>query len=206
MLAQNYKRGFALERLKTVSEPKVKYDEGGFYINTISENVKVYFEDYYKFLEYSYDKCLAELHRVERELDSYGSDWVETRAFYVAYQTILQLVAKNIRSYYTDGSNFGVVMTPWCLGTVLLEKVESYRDRLKGGHISSDHIPENHFYVARYIDEIYKKVLLDLFDFPEEAFKMRWQYSELLKRYGRTLQNITGSLQTVMLMVKNYGI
>lgn len=206
MLAQNYKRGFDTDRLKTVAEPKVKYDDGGFYINTISENVKVYFDDYYSFLEDSYNSCLVELQRVEAELDTYGIDWAETRAFYLAYKIILQLVAKNIRSFYSDTSNFGVVMTPWCFGTVLLEKIESYTDRLKKGHIAEENMPENAYYVAKYIGEIYKKVLLDLFEFPEEAFKMRWQYSELLKRYGHTLKNITGSLQTIMMMVKSYGV
>ena len=51
MLAENYKRGFTEEKLKTVHEPRIKYDEGGFYIMTISENVKLYIEDFYSFLE-----------------------------------------------------------------------------------------------------------------------------------------------------------
>ena len=41
MLDDNYKRGFTEDKLKGTLEPKVKYDEGGFYILTISENVKV---------------------------------------------------------------------------------------------------------------------------------------------------------------------
>ena len=77
MLAQNYKRGFSTERLKVMTEPKVKYDEGGFYINTISENVKVYFEDYYEFLESSYDEVLRELKRIETERASYNEEWAE---------------------------------------------------------------------------------------------------------------------------------
>ena len=97
-------------------------------------------------------------------------------------------------------------MTPWCFGTVMLEKIETYRERLAKGQIPDDKLPANTYYVVRYIDEIHKRVLLDIFEFPPEAFKMRWQYSELLKRYSRTLQNITGSLQSVLMMVKSYGI
>lgn len=206
MLADNYKRGFTIEKLKTVPEPRIKYDEGGFYIMTISENVKVYIDDYYKFLEESYDKCMAELTRIERKLNGFGPEWTETAAFYAAARIILNIVARTIRSFYTDGTNFGVIMTPWCFGTVLLEKVEAYRDRLTKGQVADEQIPENPFYVVRYLDEVYKKTLLDLFEFPEEAFKMRWQYSELLKRYSTALRNITGSLQSVMMIIKSYGV
>ncbi len=206
MLADKYKRGFTEEKLKSTPEPKVKYDENGFYLMTISENVKIYFDDYYRFLEKGFEKCLREHKRVDREMNNLGTEWSETQAYYTAYKTILGLIAKTIRSFYTDGSNFGVIMTPWCFGTVMLEKVEAYRDRLAKGNISEENLPKNTYYVIRYLDEIYKKALLDLFEFPPEAFKMRWQYSELLKRYSRALQNITGSLQSVLMMVKNYGI
>lgn len=206
MLAQNYRRGFSEEKLKSMPEPRVKYDEGGFYIMTISENEKVYFGEFYSFLEQTYDKCMADLARIEQRLTEYSNEWTETVAYYSAARIILELVAKNIRSFYTDGSNFGVIMTPWCFGTVLLEKIEAYKDRLSKGQVADAKLPENSFYVLQYIDEIHKKTLLDLFEFPEEAFKMRWQYSELLKRYSHALQNITGSLQSVMMMVKSYGV
>lgn len=206
MLAENYKRGFTEEKLKTIPEPRIKYDQGGFYIMTISENVKVYIEDYYRFLETTYDKCMAELARIEKKMSDFGKDWTETTAYYTACRTILQLVAKSIRSFYTDGSNLGVIMTPWCFGTVTLEKVETYRDRLAKGQVAEEQLPDNHFYVIRYMDEIYKKTLLDLYEFPEEAFKMRWQYSELLKRYSKVLHNITGSLQSVIMILKSYAI
>lgn len=206
MLSDNYKRGFPDEKLKSIPEPRVKYDDGGFYIMTISENVKVYFDDYYEFLEAACDKCLGELDRVNVKIASLEATWNESRAYYAAYRVILQLMVKNIRSFYTDSSNFGVIMTPWCFGTVLLEKVETYRDRLAKGQVPEENLPENTYYVVRYLDEIYKKTLLDLLDFPEEAFKMRWQYSELLKRYSKVLQNITGSLQSVLMAVKSYGV
>ncbi|MEW5994715.1 MAG: hypothetical protein AB1744_09990, partial [Candidatus Zixiibacteriota bacterium] len=104
-----------------------------------------------------------------------------------------------------DGANLGVVMSPWCFGTVMLEKVETYRDRLSKGEISDSNVPDYPYYVVRYIDEIYKVTLLELFDFPEKAFQMRWQYSELLKRYSRMLTEITNSLQSVLTTIKNYG-
>lgn len=206
MLAGKYKRGFTEELLKSLNEPKVKSDAGGFYIMTVSENVKVYFEDYYNFLDKSFNKCLRELARIAQELNSLDEKYVESRSFYTAFQMILELVARNIRSFYTDNSNFGVVMTPWCFGTVILEKIETFRERLAKGQIPEDKQPQNAYYVIRYLDEIHKRILLDLFEFPQEAFKMRWQYSELLKRYSRVLQNITGSLQSVLMIVKSYGI
>ena len=51
MLLDGTKRGFPPERLDARNEPKIKCDRGGFYLYTINENVKVYFEDYYRFLE-----------------------------------------------------------------------------------------------------------------------------------------------------------
>jgi len=206
MLAENYRRGFTEEKLKVLNEPRVKYDTGGFYIMTISENVKVYFEDFYHFLEATYLKCMHELGRIEKKMNSLDSEWIETRAYFTAYHVILQLMAKTIRSFYTDSANFGVIMTPWCFGTVMLEKIEAHRDRLAKGQVSDGQLPENPYYVVRYMDEIYKRTLLNLFDFPEEAFRMRWQYSELLKRYSRVLNNITGSLQSVMTLIKSYGV
>ncbi|MBI5868418.1 MAG: hypothetical protein HZB43_09050 [candidate division Zixibacteria bacterium] len=39
-------RGFPPSRLANQSEPKVKKDGRGYFIMTLSENIKVYFEDY----------------------------------------------------------------------------------------------------------------------------------------------------------------
>ncbi|MCK5124853.1 MAG: hypothetical protein KAR42_01215 [candidate division Zixibacteria bacterium] len=202
----NYRRGFSEDKLKAMPEPRVKYDDGGFHIMTISENVKVYFDDYYAFLEGAYDNVMTELARVEERLTEYSNEWTETVAYYKAVKIVLELVAKNIRSFYTDGSNFGVVMTPWCFGTVILEKIEAYKDRLSKGQVADSSLPDDVYYVVKYIEETHRKVLLDVFDFPEEAFKMRWQYSELLKRYSKALNNIAGSLNSVMMMVKSYGV
>ncbi len=205
MLDDKYQRGFTLEKLKNNAEPKVHKDSGGYYISTLSENVKVYFDDYYLFLEKVYDRCQEEKAQLEQKLASTHRQCAETVSYYRAKIVIFDLAMKSARNFYVDGANFGVVMTPWCFGTVILEKVEVYRERLAKGEINDPNIPEFPYYVIKYIDEIYKKELLDLFDFPEEAFKIRWQYSELLKRYSKVLSNITQSLNAVLLTIKNYG-
>lgn len=205
MLEGKFQRGFTLEKLKNSQEPKVHCDSDGFFIYTLSENVKVYFEDYYLFLENVYDKCLSELDDLESKLDLTANEQSETVAFYTAKKIIIDLVMRTARNFYMDGSSFGVVMTPWCFGTVILEKVELYRERLAKGDVTEQNLPEYPYYVIKYIDEIYRATLLGLFDFPEEAFKMRWQYSELLKRYSKTLGNITKSLSAVLMTIKNYG-
>ncbi len=205
MLDEKYQRGFTLEKLKSCAEPKVHKDAGGYYIYTLSENVKVYFDDYYLFLEKVYEKCRDEKAQIDEKLAGTQRQCAETVSYYRARTVILDLTMKSARNFYIDGSNFGIIMTPWCFGTVVLEKIEVYRERLAKGEINDPNIPEFPYYVIKYIDEIYKKTLLDTFDFPEEAFKMRWQYSELLKRYSKVLSNITQSLNSVLLTIKNYG-
>lgn len=205
MLEDKYQRGFTLERLDSVSEPKVHSDDEGFYIFTLSENVKVYFDDYYNFLRNVYRRCQQELTAIDEKLELTPDDKCETVSFYRAKKIIIEIVFKTVKSFYTDDSTFGVIMTPWCFGTVLLEKVEIYRERLAKGEINEQEIPEFPYYVIKYIDEIHRKTLLEIFDFPEEAFKMRWQYSELLKRYSKVLTNITKSLNSVLTTIKTYG-
>jgi len=205
MLDNKFKQGFHKERLDTVKEPKVQKDARGYFIYTLSENVKVYFDDFYQFLENVWEKCNRELAAINEKIDETDPSYTETLSFLRAKKIVIEQIKKSVLSFYTDGSNFGVVMTPWCFGTVVLEKTELYRERLARGDIQDPNIPEYPYYVIKYMDEIYKKTLLDVFDFPTDAFKMRWQYSELLKRYSKVLSNIAGSLNSVLLMVKNYG-
>lgn len=205
MLDNKFKRGFCNEQLENGAEPKVHKDSNGYYIFTLSENVKVYFDDYYQFLARVYERCQEELDSIDAKMSETPPAYVETLSYLRARKIILQITQKTARSFYTDGTNFGVIMTPWCFGTVILEKVEIYRERLARGDVDDSNIPEFAYYVIRYMDEIYKRVLLDIFDFPTDAFKMRWQYSELLKRYSKVLSNITTSLNSVLTMIKNYG-
>ena len=53
MIAVEMKRGFPESRFAKGVEPRVKRDDGGYYTYTLSENVKVYFDDFYSFLEQS---------------------------------------------------------------------------------------------------------------------------------------------------------
>jgi len=205
MLEGRYQRGFSDERLSNSTDPRVRRDENGFYTMSLSENTKVYFEDFYRFLELTYENATNQKNEVLLKLSNTPPTHEETIAYYRAKSVILDLVLRTARRFYCDGGNFGVVMTPWCFGTVILEKVEVYRERVSKGEISDPNIPEYPFYVIKYIEEIYKTTLLELFDFPENAFHMRWQYSELLKRYSKILTNITDSLNSVLKTVKNYG-
>jgi hypothetical protein len=172
---------------------------------SLSENSKVYFDDFYRFLELTFAKASGEKERLTELLDQTPVTHEESIAFYRAKLVVVDVLLRTVRRFYCDGGNFGVVMTPWCFGTVVLEKIEVYKERLSRGDVADENIPDYPYYVIRYIEEIYKTALLELFDFPENAFHMRWQYSELLKRYSRILTNITDSLQSVLTTVKNYG-
>ncbi len=205
VLDNRYQRGFSHERLAATKEPKVRQDDRGYYIMSLSENAKVYFEDYYEFLRTVYDRAHKEKERITGRIATTSKESSETLAYYRARSVILDLLMRTILRFYTDGSNLGVVMTPWCFGTVILEKVEVYRDRLSKGEVDDPNIPEYPYYVIKYMDEIYRVTLLEIFQFPEQAFQMRWQYSELLKRYSKVLTDITGSLQSVIRSVKNIG-
>ncbi len=203
MLEQKFHRGFSTERLETTQEPRIRQDERGFYTITLSERTKVYFDDFYGFLEATYDKAAAERREAAAKLAGVTNKQSETASFYRAKMVIIDLLMRTVRRFYTDGSNLGVVMTPWCFGTVVLEKVEVYRERLSKGEVNDPNIEDYPYYVVKYVDEIHKATLLELFDFPEKAFQMRWQYSELLKRYSKVLTDITGSLQSVIKSVRN---
>lgn len=205
MIATDKKRGFPAERFSKVVEPRVKSDDGGYYTYTLSENVKVYFDDYYSFLEQVQARAIADLTDVKAKVADLKPEQQELRSYLYAKKKIIETLLQALYDYYTEPNNFGVIMTPWCFGTVVLEKVEAFRDHLSEGNAEDDDLPEYTYYVVRYIDEIYRKTLLDLFEFPDKAFSMRWQYSELLKRYGKALTNISGSLQSVMMLVKSYG-
>lgn len=204
MLEGRYQRGFSQERIDNTNDPRIRQDEKGSYIMSLSESSKVYFDDYYRFMELTYDKTMREKIRVQFCLEETSNEYSESQAYYRAKLVIIDQLLKQIRRFYTDGSNLGVIMTPWCFGTVILEKMETYRGRLSRGEVNDPNIPDYPFYVINYINEIYKVALLDMFDFPEEAFRMRWQYSELLKKYSKILTNISSSLNSVMSSIRNY--
>lgn len=205
MIAKEMKRGFPTERFNHGVEPRVKKDDGGYFIYTLSENVKIYLEDYYGFLEQVEQRALTDLKDTRAKLADLTPQQIELTAYLTARKKVIQVLLRTLYDFYTEANNFGVVMTPWCFGTVVLEKVEAYRDRLSKGDVEEEDLTDYPFDVVRYIDEIHRKILLDTFQFPEKAFSMRWQYSELLKRYSKALTNISTSLQSVMMLVKSYG-
>ena len=205
MLDGRYRRGFSTDRLESKFEPKVKKDDLGFFVMSLSENAKVYFNDYYTFLEKTYDCAKKTRSELDEKISTTSSENSETLAYLRAKGVIVDLLMRTILRFYTDGSNLGIIMSPWCFGTVVLEKIEVYRDRIDKGDVEDSNVIEYPYYVTRYLDEIYKATLLELFDFPEEAFKMRWQYSELLKRYSGILSNITSQLQSVLASVRQLG-
>ena len=205
MLDNRFQKGFSVKTLAAMNDPRIKKDEHGYFIMSLSENSKVYFEDYYYFLELAFCRAEAEKSTLRAKIAATPSTHIETISYYRARAVIADQLTKAVIRFYTDSSTFGVVMTPWCFGTVVLEKIEVYRERISRGDVEDENIPEYPYYVIRYLDEIYRSTLLELFDFPESAFQMRWQYSELLKKYSKILTGITGSLQSVLNMIKSYG-
>ncbi len=203
-LSIGIKRGFSSEKLKKIKEPKVKKDEGGYYIYTVNEGVKVYFEDFYTFLEGIERRCLSELGSLREKMDRCDPRCEETGAYYCARKIIVEVVLKNVYGYYGDDSTLAVIMTPWCFGTVLLEKIENYKERLSRGELPDVNIPEYPYLVLRYIDEIYKKILLELLELPMEAFSIKWQYAELLKHFAKVLSNIHANLSNILSLVREH--
>jgi hypothetical protein len=203
-LSLGIKRGFSEEKLRKTSEPKVKKDAAGYYLHTVNEGVKVYFEDFYTFLEGVEGRSLRELKELKKKTERCDPKCEETRAYYYARKIIVEVVLKNVYGYYGDDSTFGVIQTPWCFGTVILEKIENYKERLSRGELPDVNLPESPYLVLRYIDEIYKNTVLDLFQLPQEAFSIKWQYTDLLKRFDGALSNACTNLANILALIKGY--
>ena len=105
MLEGRFQRGFSPERLETTTDPRIRRDDKGYFVMSLSENSKVYFEDFYRFLELTYAAALTEKDTVRRRLIETRISHSETVAFYRAKAVILDLLLKNIRRFYTDGAN-----------------------------------------------------------------------------------------------------
>jgi len=203
-LSLGIKRGFSEDKLRKTREPIVKKDTEGYYLHTVNEGAKVHFEDFYTFLEGVEQRSLRELKGLKEKIERCYEECEETRAYCYARKIIVEVVLKNVYGYYGDDSTFGVIMTPWCFGTVILEKIEIYKERLSRGELPDVNLPENPFLVLRYIDEIYKKTVLDLFDLPLEAFSIKWQYTDLLKRLGRVFSDACTNLADILARIKEY--
>jgi hypothetical protein len=173
MLTNGLEKGFTEYNLPLIKNPKVGRDKVGWYIYTFSENAKVYFDDFYRFLENTEIKALREIKDLEKKIGGSPESNQESLAYYRARKIIIEQALKHLYLCYADSKNLSSIMTPWCFGTVVLEKIEIYRDKISK---------------------------------PEKALSMRWQYSELLKRYSKVLSNVTSSLQSVLTMIKSQGM
>lgn len=202
MLTNGTTRGFTPQRLEELKDPKVGKDRRGYYIFTLSENVKVYFDDFYRFLERTEKRCVGELERLREKIESCPPEREETLAYLRAKKIIVERLLDSVYRHYRENTNLGFIMSAWCFGTVVLERVEIYRGKLSKGQVHDPNIPAYPYFVLRYIDEIYKVVLLDLLRFPEKAFSIRWQYTELLKRYSKVLSKVTTSLHSIISFFK----
>jgi len=205
MLSNGIKRGFPTDRFKKIKEPKVHKDEGGYYIFTLNENAKVYFEDFYAFLEEAEKRCLEEKEQLEEKMIKCDSQRVETLSYYRAREIIVDVILKNLYGFYGDSSSFAVVMTPWCFGTVMLEKIEHHKELIAKGEIECLEFSEDIYFVLKYMDEICKKTLLEMLDLPPEAFKVKWQYTDVLRRYTRLLGGMVSTLEAILTWVKAQG-
>ena len=205
MLTNGIKRGFPKERLKKIKEPKVHKDEGGYFILTINENTKIYFDDFYAFLEKAEKRCLAEKKRIQDKMIECDPHKMETLSYYRAKKILVDLILRSVYTFYGDSSSFAVIMSPWCFGTVILEKIEHYKELIAKGEINSPEISENPYFILKYMDEIFKKTLMEMLDLPAEAFKVKWQYTDLLKRYSKLLGGVITTLETILTWVKAQG-
>jgi hypothetical protein len=205
MLTNGIKRGFPKERLKKIKEPKIHKDEGGYFILTINENAKIYFDDFYAFLEKAEKRCLAEKKRIQEKMIECDPHKMETLSYYRAKKILVDLILRCVYTFYGDSSSFAVIMSPWCFGTVILEKIEHYKELIAKGEINSPEISENPYFILKYMDEIFKKTLMEMLDLPEKAFKVKWQYTDLLKRYSKLLGGVIITLETILTWVKAQG-
>jgi hypothetical protein len=203
-LSIGIKRGFTEEKLKRIREPKVKQDEGGYYIYTVNEGVKVYVEDFYSFLEGVEIACLNDLRSLKEKMLHCDLKCDETLAYYLARKIIAEVILKNVYGYYGDDSSLAVIMSPWCFGTVVLEKVATYKERLSQGEVPDVNLRESPYHVLRYVDEIHKKTTQELLGLPPEAFRYKWQYTELLKNFVKVFSGIRQNLTEILTLVNEY--
>jgi hypothetical protein len=196
------KRGFSTERLRKIKDPRVKRDQGGFYLHTVNENVKIYFEEFYAFLEKVEENCLDELRDLREKMLSCEKKMQETQAYYCARKIVVEIILKNVYGYYGEDSSFTVIMSPWCFGTVLLEKIINYKERLARGEIPDVNIKESPYQILRYVDEICKRTVLDMLSLPPQALQYKWQYTELLKNFTKVFSGIYENLTNILSVVR----
>ncbi|MCI0406196.1 MAG: hypothetical protein L0209_09040, partial [candidate division Zixibacteria bacterium] len=112
MLSNGIAPGFTPEKMRLLTDPRVGKDEGGTYILSVNENVKVHFSDYYRFLEQIELRCLEEKEALNAKLAATDPRMTETIAYYRARKVIVDVVLKTVYALYPESGNLAVVMSP----------------------------------------------------------------------------------------------
>jgi len=170
-------RGLSDELLENLADREIiGEDEGGFFLYTISEDAKVYFEEAYRFLEQSHQRCREYLAKLEEDM-ARGVEDAGTLRRLQAHREVTRLLLDFLEDYYTTANDLAAIMSPRCYATVFLEGI----DELDHTEIEDCTLP---LAVLDLIQEEAPDLILKLLDLPPEALSKRWQYVELARRLG----------------------
>ena len=184
MLTTGKERGLTKDKLATIFQNNIiAKDNNGFFLYTINENKKVYFEQFYRFLEKVEKKCQQELNTVREELDEVDKPGEEKRAYLLAKQAILIILLDRIEFHYTDKTNLESIVSEWCFGTMVYEIVRDVDALFEYNFTFEIDFGKKPALVTDKIEQICRKTLLDIFKFPDRAFDNMWQYMDLVNRF-----------------------
>jgi hypothetical protein len=170
-------RGLSDEVLENLADREViGEDEGGFFLYTFSEDVKVYFEDAYDFLEQSHQRCREYLAKLGEDM-ARGMEDAGTLRRLQARREVARLLLNFLEDYYTTANDLEAIMSSRCYATVFLEGIEE----LDHAEIKDRTLPLT---VLDLMQEEASDLILELLDLPPEALSKRWQYIELAQRFG----------------------
>lgn len=170
-------RGLSDELLENLADTGViGEDEGGFFLYTISEDAKVYFEEAHGFLEQSHQRCREYLAKLEEDTARAVED-AGTLQRLQARRELARLLLNFLEDYYTTANDLSAIMSSRCYATVFLESMEE----LDHAEIEDRTLP---LAVLDLIQEEASDLVLELLDLPPEALSRRWQYTELARRFG----------------------
>ena len=170
-------RGLSDELLENLADQEIiGEDEGGLFLYTISEDAKVYFEEAYRFLEHSHQRCREYLVKLEEDMARRVED-AGTLQRLQARREVARLLLDFLEDYYTTANDLEAIMSPRCYATVFLESMEE----LDHTEIEDRTLP---LVVLDLIQEEAPDLMLKLLDLPPEALSKRWQYVELARRFG----------------------
>jgi hypothetical protein len=170
-------RGLSDELLENLANREIiGEDEGGFFLYTILEDAKVYFEEAYGFLEQSHQRCREYLAKLEEDMAK-GVDDAETLLRLQACREVARRLLDFLENCYTTTNDLTFIMSPRCYATFFLEGVEE----LDHSEIEDRTLP---LAVLDWIQEEAPDLILELLDLPPEALSKSWQYMEVARRFG----------------------